>query len=111
MGDFSAKYNPTEVYNNLKYSKSNSKIKSQPKITNKNNFYFDNSVYIATEINFNSICLSCIASKQTCTIVCNTVMIEVDKKLYKIHIDLWGLHYSALLLGKTNAPILLDAKI
>lgn len=110
IGDFSAKYNLTKVYSDLKHSESDSEIESQPKTIHKNDLHFDNSVWIATEDDFNSIYLPCIASKQTCMTVYNKAMTEVDEKLDEVHVNLWGPHYPASFSEKTYAAILLDAK-
>lgn len=110
MRDFSAKYNLIKVYSNLEYSKFDLKIKNQPKAIYKNNLTSNNLVQIATKDNFNSICLPCIATKQICRTDYNKMMTKIDKKLDKIHVNLWGPHYSTLLLEKTYAAILLDTK-
>lgn len=69
-----------------------------------------NSLRIAAENDFDSLCPPCIASKQTRVTVRNKAITEVDEKLEKIHVDLWGPHDPVSLSGKKYAGILLDAK-
>lgn len=64
---------------------------------------------LPTNNNFDSICIFCIASKQTCIIIQNKLMTEASENFNKMHIDLWGPHYPLFLLKKTYAAILLNA--
>lgn len=60
---------------------------------------------------FNSFYILYIINKQTNTTIYNKKITKADKKIDKIHVDLWGLHYLAFLLRKKYTGILLDAKI
>ena len=57
---------------------------------------------------FDSLSLPYIASKQTQVVIWNILMTKIDKKLDKVHINLWGSYYPASIDGKTYGIILLD---
>ena len=110
MRNFNNAYNPIKIYSNLKQS--NSKYKS-----NHDNDHLQVPVLakmlllaISTNNNFDSICTSCIASKQTLVIIQNQPMKKANEKLNKIHIDLWGPDDPPFLSKKTYAGIQLNAK-
>lgn len=113
MGDFSTKYDFIKIYSNKK----NNDFYSEPKDKHQQNKDLQ-SIELASKFanamtinnNFNSFYSLCIASKQTHVVIQNKPMSNIEEKLDKVHVDLWGPHHLALLSEKTYAAILLDTK-
>lgn len=95
MGDFNSAYNPTKVYSNSKQSGSDDQIGSHDdkhfnsKIAPISTITLTKVSLLATLIdnNFDSLCIFCIASKQTRVVIQNKPMIKVNKKLEEVYVD------------------------
>lgn len=118
MGDFNSAYDPTKVYSDSEQSGFDDQTGSHDdehfnsKIARISSTTLTKALLLATSTDndFDSLCTSCIASKQTRVVIQNKPMTKVNKKLEEVYIDLWGPHYPPSLSGKTYAAILLDAK-
>lgn len=60
--------------------------------------------------NFNSLCSSSLAHKQTYIVIQNKSMTKIESKFDKVCIDLWELYHSMLLRYKAYIAILLNSK-
>lgn len=78
MGDFNAKYNPKEIYNDSKQSKSNNdtKIEAVQKIPELLIIF----AFYTTKNNFDNLCTPCITSKQTQIVNRSKPITKVRKK-------------------------------
>lgn len=118
MGNFNAKYDPSEIYSNSEYEDSDDNASKHHLTTDTPLADIFSSLETPNANNiksaqanedFDSLCSPCIASKQSRAIVHKT-MTEMKEKLEEVYVNLWGPHYPASLSGKKYAAILLDAK-
>lgn len=122
IGIFDIEYDFTKVYSKLKESKLEDEKLSQlwtsplplsPTILpTKISFGLLKTNIVCTTIDndFNSLYLFCMASKQTHVVVQSKLIIKIDEKLDKVHVNLWEPHYFALLSRKSHVAIFLNAK-
>lgn len=135
MGNLNkTKYNLIEIYSNFQQSEldnnndsnfpsriSSNKVKNPAEVVNSNinrlakgNKLADNSinnlVHIIKDSCFDSLCLFCIANKQTQVVIRNKPITKIDDKLDKAHVNFWGLHYPTSIRDKTYTIIILDIK-
>lgn len=61
--------------------------------------------------NFNNLYILYITSKQSYIVILNKPMIEINKKLKEIYINLQRLYYLLFLLEKFYATLLINTKI
>lgn len=125
MRNFNINYKPAKIYNNSK--KLETKYKKLSEINSStivllaitttakadDNILALADIYSTHEMidnDFDSLYLPCVASKKTCIVTQNKLMIKIDGKLDKIHLVLWKSYHSASFISKTYATILLNGK-
>ena len=115
MGNFNTKYDPSEIYSDSDYKDSDNSANETPVASIADISPLSetsNTINIKSaqeNEDFDTICLSCIISKQSCATIYKPMM-ENKEKLEEVHVNLWGPYHSASLLGKKWAAIFLDAK-
>lgn len=123
MEDFNIEYNLAKVYSDSKESEPEAeKLPSPSSHTPEANSpigtipaqsYTSSSealVHTIIDNDFDSLCLPCVANKQTRIVIQNKPMTKVEGKFDEVHVDLWRPQHPASLSGKTYAAILLNAK-